>query len=120
MIPRTPPVEPFFESFPSLPRAAENFHLNATTLQTAGNIIQWAHNAKMSEAGLQSAYLVATVVNDFAPLPGGAKFDFAKAITCWDKHHWTAFRTWICEYLVANPNVRVEPDPDERPLEFNS
>ena len=117
MIPEKPSIEQLFQSFPALPRAAENFHLNATTLQTAANLIQWAHNAKLSEAGLQAAYLVATILNDFGQLPAGARFDFAEAITHWDKHHWAAFRAWICDYLLVNPDIRTEPDPNVRNLD---
>jgi hypothetical protein len=118
MIPNRPSIEQLFQSFPSLSRAAENYYLDARTLQTAGNLIQWAQNAHLSEAGLQAAYFVATILNDFHGLPEGVRFDFATAISSWDEHHWAAFRAWTFDYLVRNANVRTDPngerilDPD--------
>ena len=100
MIPNRTSIQQLFESFPSLPRAAENFKLDAGTLETADSLLAWAKTAKLSEAGKQAAYFIATILNDFRDLPADSRFDFATAISRWDKEHWAAFRTWTANSLV--------------------
>lgn len=100
MIPKRPSIPELFESFRSLPRAAENFKLGATTLESADELLAWAKNARLSEAGKQAAYFIATILNDFRDLPADSRFDFATAISHWDAEHWAAFRTWVSNSLV--------------------
>ena len=120
MIPNKPSIEELFWSFPSLSSAAEIFVPDTTTFQTANDLMQWAQVAKvrLKDQGLQAAYFVALVMNNFEQLPGGAKFDFATAITEWDEQHWTAFRAWVCHCPVSNPNVRPEYELSSRKIDF--
>ena len=110
MTPRKPSVEELFHSFPSLSHAAGVFVADSTTFESAENLLEWAGfaRARLNEEGLQAAYFVATVINDFEKLPKGVKFDFASAIINWDEQHWAAFRDWACQCLVNNPSVRLE------------
>ena len=84
--------------------------------QSADQLVQWANNAKLSQTGLQAAYFVATILNEFGNLPGGVRFDFATAITHWDRHHWAAFRDWTNNYLVTESGI-LPASPDERRLD---
>ena len=100
MIPEKTSIPELFQSFPSLPRATEYIKLEADTLETPEKLLQWAAAAKVSEAGMQAVYFVATILNEFRDLPEGNRFDFATAIKLWDKEHWAAFRTWTSSSLV--------------------
>lgn len=100
MIPNRPPIQQLFESFPSLLSSTEYFKLSATTLESADNLLAWAKTSRLSEAGKQAAYFVATILNDFRDLPASSRFDFASAISHWDKEHWAAFRDWTANFLV--------------------
>ena len=99
MIPTTPSITEFFNRFPSLKLAAENFPISPKTFEDVGAFLAWASSARLSEAQQHAAFLVATVMNDFRALPEGKHFDFAIAISHWDKEHWKAFREWISDSL---------------------
>jgi len=114
MIPKQPDIIQLFNSFPSLRKAAENNGFDATVFLSAANLIQWAHNAKLKEDGMQAAYFVALVMNNFTKQSGEAKFEFAKAVRCWDDAHCLAFRTWATDYLVPDSHFQPVFNPDNR------
>ncbi len=95
MIPKKPNIEEFVVKFSALENAAKAYPIPREAFDDAEAFLAWADGARLSSSQEQSALLIATVINDYRPLPGNRVFDFAKAVSGWDSEQKSIFVQWV-------------------------